>query len=73
MMYTKGVRKIFTCKNVKKSLEQHTELAEAGGFDALTFNGKIQVRVEVKIDNVSVGYRWVETCFHITDFSDEQV
>lgn len=73
MMYTRGIRKIFSYKGV--SINQNTveALAETAGYDALTFNGRIFVRVEMKVVDFDVGFRWVETCFQITDFSDEQV
>lgn len=73
-MYTRGIRKIFSYSGAGTHRRTVEALAETAGYAALTFNSRIFVRVEVKVKDISVGFNgWVETCFHVTDFSDEQV
>ncbi len=68
MMYTKGIRKIFSTNAVEANLSMVESMAEAAGFNALAFNSRIFIRVQGEDFN-----GWLVTCFHITDFSDEQV
>ncbi len=65
MMYTKGIRKIFSLHHGAPRLSMIQSMAENAGYSALSFNGRIMIKTEED--------GWVETCFHITDFSDEQV
>ncbi len=63
MMYTEGIRKIFTCTDIKKTKLQIAGIAEHAGFKAFSFNGEIWCR-----NNND----WIQTCFQITDFQDVQ-
>ncbi len=67
-MYTEGIRKIYTCRNITLKLHMIKSMAEAAGYNALTFNGHVFVRIESDDFN-----GWLQTCFHITDFQDVQV
>jgi hypothetical protein len=60
-MYTKGIRKIFVPRDAGIPLTTAVVMAIDAGFQALSFNGVIHIE--------SSGV-WVETVFHITDFSD---
>jgi hypothetical protein len=63
-MYTKGIRKIFNTRLVGATFTKISRQAVAAGYTALVFNGGVFITTKQE--------RWIESCFHITDFSDEQ-
>ena len=67
MMYTKGIRKIYTSHTPAHKLHMIQAMAEGAGYDALAFNGYIFIRI---LSEDFTG--WVNSCFRVTDFSDEQ-
>ncbi len=67
MMYTEGIRKIFTSNNIRHNLSMVKTMAENAGYDAINVAGDIYVRIE---EDDFVG--WVHTCFQITDCQDVQ-
>ncbi len=69
MMYTKGVRKIFSPKIGQGGLEACQKIAEAARFDALEFNGQIFVLEEDRDRDPRIIHPWVKSCFNIDDFA----
>ena len=59
-MYTKGIRKIFTSNAAGKTLNEVQEMAVNAGFEVLSHNGLIYVRLTKK--------SWIETSLSISDF-----
>lgn len=64
-MYTKGIRKIYCNHHAGLRLSIAETMAFHAGYQAMAFNGVIYIRV----DNEDFS-GWINTCFHITDFSD---
>ncbi len=64
MMYTKGVKKIFVYSAGVLVFSRVCFLAWEAGYKALSWNGCVYVLT----DNGD----WIKSCFHVTDFSDEQ-
>jgi hypothetical protein len=61
IMYTKGIKKIFVARDAGMPLDRAVIMATEAGFTALSFNGVIYIK---SVDC------WVDTVFHISDFSD---
>ncbi len=59
MMFTQGVRKIFSHPDCIQRMPDVQKAAEAAGYTALSFNAIIYV-----FD----GSEWFESCFRMTDF-----
>lgn len=59
MLFTPGIRKIYTPQKYYGDFDTLLQLAEAAGYSSVSHNGRIYI-----LDNK----KWVETPFDINDF-----
>ena len=65
MMYTGGIRKIYTPPSHSGKLIDAKHWADDSGYEAFTFNGDVYVKVE----NSRVKRAWCKSPFRVSDFA----